>query len=534
MLRRVTDLLLAGGTVVDGTGAPPRRAEVAIDRGRVAAVGAGLGPAAEVLDVSGLVVAPGVVDIHSHADFTLLVDGRAQSSVLQGITTIAVGNCGHGLAPVEPHAVEAARMNTFCCRSAWEHVHAPGTFEDYVEALRAARPAVNVVPLVPHGALRLNVAGYALRELTGGELDRLRGMVREAMEAGAAGLSTGLEYAPGIAATEAELRALCEPVGTYGGLYATHCRNREAGIVDAAREAAAIAAATGSRLQLSHFVRRPSSPADGGALEREAREVALASGASAGFDVFPFAFGPTPLASLLEQEQRAGTRAEMAERLAAGPAGADTRVAKVLEGGIGAEMYVASDGGRGTSAGRSLAEIAAARGISVPEAAHALLAEAGEDFYDVVVVERWAADADLDRAVLDDSFCLMGDGVTGALDGPLEGLAFSLSDWGWVVRALAHYVRDTQALALEQAVHRMTLAPARRLGLADRGALLPGMAADVAVFDLARVGGDVAPDHLIAPPRGVPHVLVNGRPVVRDGRQTADRPGDVGRVSSRS
>ena len=223
----------------------------------------------------------------------------------------------------------------------------------------------------------------------------------------------------------------------------------------------------------------------------------------------------------------------MAERLAAGPAAASTRVAKVLEGGIGAEMYVASDGGRGGNAGRSLAAIARARGISVPEAAYALLAEAGEDFYDVVVVERWAADADLDRAVLDDDFCLMGDGVTGALDGPLEGLAFSLSDWGWVVRALEHYVRDTQALPLERAVHRMTLAPARRLGLADRGALQPGMAADVAVFDLDRVGGDVAPDHLIAPPRGVPYVLVNGRPVVRDGRQTADRPGAVGRVSSR-
>lgn len=112
------ELLLAGGTVVDGTGAPPRRADVAIDGGRIAVIGDGL-TGAEVLDVSDLVVAPGIVDIHSHADFTLLVDGRAQSSVLQGITTVAVGNCGHGLAPVEPHAAEAARMTTFCCRSAW-------------------------------------------------------------------------------------------------------------------------------------------------------------------------------------------------------------------------------------------------------------------------------------------------------------------------------------------------------------------------------------------------------------------------------
>jgi N-acyl-D-amino-acid deacylase len=531
----VPDLLLAGGTVVDGTGGPPRRADVAIAGGRIAAVGEDLEAGTEVLDVRGLVVAPGIVDIHSHADFTMLVDGRAQSSVLQGITTVAVGNCGHGLAPVEPHAVEAARMTTFCCRSAWEQRGSPGSFEEYVGALAAARPAVNVVPLVPHGALRLNVAGFALRELRSREVDRLAGMVREAMEAGAAGLSTGLEYAPGIAATEEELRALCAPVGEHGGLYATHCRNREAGIVDAAREAAAIAAGSGCRLQLSHFVRRPSSPADGGALERQARELALAvgdrAGLAVGFDVFPFTFGPTPLASLLPQEQRAGTRTEMAallERLASAPGDAGTRVADVLERGIGAEMHIASDGGRDRFVGRTLADVARELGTTVTGAAYALLADAGEDFYDVVVVERWAADDDLDRAVLDDGFCLMGDGVTGALDGPLAGLAFSLSDWGWVVRTLGHYVRDTGALALEGAIRRMTLDPATQLGLSDRGALRPGMAADVAVFDLDRVGTSVAPDHLIARPRGVPYVLVGGEVVVRDGAQTAARPGRIG------
>ena len=479
--RGVPDLLLAGGTVVDGTGAPPRRADVAIADGRIAAVGEGL-HGDEVIDVTGLVVAPGVVDIHSHADFTLLVDGRAQSSVLQGITTVAVGNCGHGLAPVEPHAVEAARMTTFCCRSEWEHAGTPSSFEAVHGALAAARPAVNVVPLVPHGSLRLNVAGFELRELTGREIDRLRGHGAR----GDGGRRRRALDRPGVRAGDRrdradELRALCEPVGAHGGLYATHCRNREAGIVDAAREAAAVATSSGCRLQLSHFVRRLSSPADGGAVERAAREHALEAGARAGvavgFDVFPFTFGPTPLTSLLPQAQRAGSRAEMAARLArAGSTIAGTRVAAVLEGAIGAEMHIASDGGRDRFVGRTLAEVAAELGSSVAAARYTLLADAGEDFYDVVVVERWAADDDLDRAVLDDDFCLMGDGVTGALDGPLAGLAFSLSDWGWVVRTLAHYVRDTGALALEAAIRRMTLDPARQLGLTDRGALLPGMA----------------------------------------------------------
>ncbi|MDA0171401.1 amidohydrolase family protein [Solirubrobacter taibaiensis] len=305
--------------------------------------------------------------------------------------------------------------------------------------------------------------------------------------------------------------------------------------MDAAREAATVAFESGCRLQLSHFVRRVSSPEDGGGLERAARETALEHGAlaglAAGFDVFPFTFGPTPLAELLPQALRGATREEMAARLADGISIAGTRVAAVLEGTVGAEMYVASDGGRNRHVGRSLTEVAETLGTTVPEAALALLADAGPDFYDVVVVERWARDEDLDRAMLDDAFCLMGDGVTGALDGPLAGLAFSLADWGWVTKTLAHYVRDTGLLSLESAVRRMTLAPARQLGLEDRGALLPGYAADVVVFDLDRVGTGVMPRQLIARPRGVEHVLVNGAAVVRDGEQTAARPGAVGRVN---
>jgi N-acyl-D-amino-acid deacylase len=220
----------------------------------------------------------------------------------------------------------------------------------------------------------------------------------------------------------------------------------------------------------------------------------------------------------------------MASRLAGGIEVEGTRLAAVLDGPVGAQMYVASDGGRDRHVGRSLAEVANDMGTTVADAALALLADAGENFYDVVVVERWARDEDLDRAVLDDDFCLMGDGVTGALDGPLAGLAFSLSDWGWVIRTLAHYVRDTKVLPLEAAVRRMTLAPATQLGLTDRGALLAGMAADVAVFDLARVGTGVAPQQLIARPQGVEHVLVNGTPVIRDGEPTGARPGAIGKL----
>ena len=283
-------------------------------------------------------------------------------------------------------------------------------------------------------------------------------------------------------------------------------------------------------------MRRPSSPADGGALEREARELALGRGAEAGlavgFDVFPFTFGPTPLSSLLPQEQRAGSRAEMAallQRLADGPSAAGTRVAAVLESGIGAEMYVASDGGPDRHVGRTLAEVADGLGVSVTEAAYTLLADAGENFYDVVVVERWTNDDDLDRAVADPAFALDGRRRHRRARRP-AGDSRVLAGRLGLGRAHARPLRARHGqLRLEDAIRRMTQAPARQLGLENRGVLAAGMAADVAVFDLDGVGTSVAPNHLIARPRGVPHVFVGGAAVVRDGEPTSARPGAIGR-----
>ena len=219
----------------------------------------------------------------------------------------------------------------------------------------------------------------------------------------------------------------------------------------------------------------------------------------------------------------------MAELLAAGPV-AGGRVADVLAGGIGAEMYVASDGADGRFDGCSLAEVAALRGLDVPAAAHALLADAGEDFYDVVVVERWARDADLERAVLDDGFCLMGDGVTGALDGPLAGHAFSLSDWGWVVRTLGP-LRARHGAARprrgDPAHDARPGAPAR--ARRPRRARRRGWSPTWPSSTWSGSGRRSRRTGSSPRPSGVPHVLVGGVPVVRDGQQTAARPGVVGR-----
>ncbi|MEV0717572.1 amidohydrolase family protein, partial [Asanoa sp. NPDC050611] len=312
----MAELLLAGGTVVDGRGGPPVAADVAISDGLVAAVGApGTLRLQRTLDVSGKVVSPGFIDIHSHADFTLAVDGRAQSSVAQGITTVVTGNCGHGVAPVTDRSADLVPTNIPGWRAVWDSAQSWRTFPDYLDALRTRGVGVNVFPLVAHGALRLAVAGFESRALTRAELSRLRGLAAEAMDAGAVGLSTGLEYAPGLAADTAELVAVAGPVGERGGLYASHCRNRTDAIEVAASEAVTVADRTGCRLQLSHFVRRPTETAQ--SLFHRAVDVVRACPTRARLDVFPFTHGPTPLPTfVVPMSLRDAPRREVARRLA--------------------------------------------------------------------------------------------------------------------------------------------------------------------------------------------------------------------------
>ncbi|GAA1874729.1 N-acyl-D-amino-acid deacylase family protein [Asanoa iriomotensis] len=528
----MADLVLTGGTVVDGRGGPPVVADVAVADGLVSAVGApGTLRGSRTVDVSGKVVSPGFVDIHSHADFTLAVDGRAQSSVAQGITTVVTGNCGHGVAPVTDRSAPLVPTNIPGWRAAWDSAQSWRSFPEYLDALRARGVGVNVFPLVAHGALRLAVAGFETRALSAGELSRLRGLAAEAMDAGAVGLSTGLEYAPGLAASTAELVAVAGPVGERGGLYASHCRNRTDAIVAAASEAVAVAERTGCRLQLSHFVRRPTS--SDRSIFYQAVDVVRACRTRSRMDVFPFTHGPTPLPTfVVPMSLRDAPRREVARRLADFSLleTLDQRFVDALAGGEAAACHVASDGSDGALVGRTLGDLALEWDLALPEVVLEILRRAGDDFYDAVVVEPVFADADLRWALAQPDFLVMGDGLTGALDGPLAGHAMCASDWGYVPEMLARFVRDEGLVPLPEAVARMTSEPAAQIGVTDRGVIAPGYRADVVVFDPARVGTPVREDALVALPSGMDEVLVNGTAVVSAGRLTGALPGVVGRA----
>lgn len=526
--------LIVGGLVVDGSGDAPRHADIEVRGGKIAAIAAPGTLACELsIDASGMIVTPGFVDIHSHADYTLLRDGRAHSSTLQGVTSIVVGNCGHGIAPLSEISVDLAAMNIFGWERQGEIAPSWRSFGGYMDLLRERGVAPNVFPLVAHGALRLAASGFADRALDRREIGQLRILLGEAMASGAVGLSSGLEYAPGISATTQEIADIAEGMSEFGGLYATHCRNRTDLMDEAAAEAVTIAKAGSARLQMSHFIKRPNTPQVRADRSWDIIEDAKRDGLIVFADVFPFDYGPTPLSVMIPPGLIGGSRAEMAEQLQR-PA----FKARVLVGGGGMfetavkndlvrSMYVSADGADGAMVGRSLGAIAEELGVDAIEAAYRLLHRAGENFSCVTIVENWVVWRDLVTALEDDRFFIMGDGATACLDGSHQ--AMSLSDWGYAPRFLSQFVRDGgDRIPLAKAVHRMTLGPARQIGLTDRGALAVGMAADIVAFRMDKIGSAVRPDSMRHPPTGIEHVWINGVEVVRGQTPTDALPGVVG------
>jgi N-acyl-D-aspartate/D-glutamate deacylase len=529
------DLVITGATLVDGTGAAQRLADVGVTAGKIAGIGPPNTIAAKAkIDGQGKTLTPGFVDIHSHADYTIMLDGRGHSSVLQGVTSIVVGNCGSGIAPVSDRSEQLIPMNTFGWRKQHNVSAKWRTFEDYLQILRDSGVGPNVFPMVAHGPIRLAVAGGDDRTLDQNEITAMQKHLYEAMSAGAVGFSTGLEYSPGISSNESELTELAKAAADFNGVYATHCRNRGSAMDKAAAEAVAIARAGKLRLQMSHFVRRPYAVDNTEAESWKILDDAQASGLSVFADIFPFDYGPTPLSVLIPPKMHARTRSEMAARLQDASfrqqiiEGLGGMFEAALKADLVRSMYVAYDGADGSLIGLSLADVAEKTKLSVAEAAIWLLQNAGEDFSCVTIVENWVRWEDLTRALSSSRFFIMGDGASGALDGPAADQRFALADWGYAPRFLSQFIRDLKLAPLEDAVHRMTKGPAQQFGLRNRGSVEIGNAADLVLFDLSTIGTAVSPSALKELPQGISHVLVNGIVVVDNGNATNARPGVVG------
>jgi N-acyl-D-amino-acid deacylase len=523
------DLVLQGGQVVDGSGAPAYRADVGVRGGRIAAIGDLAGAeTATRLDVTGCVVAPGFIDPHTHSDLTLLVDPEAHSKVRQGVTTEVIGNCGSSPAPlVGPYADEIrARAAGPAGALAWDW----RTFGDYLDRLRAARPAVNVVPLAGHVTLRIAAMGMENRPPRPEELARMQDLLAEALDAGAFGMSSGLMTPPSSYADTEELVALAGTLRRHRALYFSHIRGEGTTLFRATAEAIEIGERAGVPVQIAHH--KAAFRPNWGRMPYVTRlsEWAVDRGVDVQFDVYPYTAGSAGLTQLLPDWAHEGGRQDMLGRLRDPATRARLREEILAFGREWDKTYVTtvqSEAKRHLE-GKTLAEIGELRQREPVEALFDLLLE--EDGR-ASMLHFIMDEADVEHVIKHPLSMIGSDGSSLRADGPLSRGKPHPRSYGCFPRVLARYVREKRLLTLEQAVRKMTGAPAARLGLRSKGLLRWGMDADIVVFDPATVRDTATYADPHQYPEGIRYVVVNGVLTVRDGRHTGAR---AGRVLARS
>ena len=514
------DTAIRNGLVVDGTGADAVQADVGLHDGRIVAVGV-VPEADNEIDADGKVVAPGFIDIHSHSDYTLLVDPRAASAVHQGVTLEVVGNCGFGCFPLlnKDLAPKAIYGHSTDVPLTW--TSAAG----YFERLEEAAPAINVASLAPNGQIRLAVVGLADRPARPDELAKMEYLLDEALEQGAWGYSTGLEYAAERGADEDELVAMCRVCGKHHSIYATHTRRRDEGADEAVAEAIRTAERSGVRLQVSHLVPRNGLESARRCLELV--EGAAESGMDIAFDMHTRLYGTTFLLTALPPwalEDPARLRDLLGSK--------EQRHAMrdyesiLSAGGDWSRIVLLDNEPWPDYARRDVAAIAADRGQDPLDTVYDLLLGAADDPAELMVIIH-AYTEEQQREAFAHQLCVPGsDATTMAPTGPLAGKIFH-GAYTWAAWYLRFCVQQEKLLSLPEAIHRLTAQPAERIGLSNRGVLRAGAHADVVVFDplaFREEGTTFDPSRLAS---GMDTVIVNGAVTLSGGTLTGVRRGQV-------
>jgi N-acyl-D-amino-acid deacylase len=519
--------VLKGGRVVDGSGALAFPADVAIEAGRIAAVGPAL-TGADVLDCAGLVVAPGFVDCHSHSDLAVLAEPLLPMKVQQGITLEVLGQDGMSVAPVHAHdrrswrAQLAGLLGTPDLEWDWS------TVADFMARLAEAKPAPDVAYLAPHGALRQFVAGDAARRLSQDEIATMQALLVSCLDAGACGMSIGLAYAPSSYATADELTALGRVLAAHRRPLVAHIRNEGDRLEEAIDEMVDVAEHSGCAVHLSHLkiAGRRNWPRLEAVVAR--LEAARARGVRLTADQYPYTAASTWLQAILPPwvkeggpERTLGRLADPAERRrvrdelsADGPFAWDNHWS--WTGAAGIVLSDIPSGRRREWLGRSLAEIAEAEGKDALDLALDLLVS--EALQPAMIA--FTQDETVVERLLQLSWVSVGtDGLLGGRPHPRA--------YGSFPRVLGRYVRERGTLGLEAAVRKMTSQAASAFGLAERGLVREGQRANLVAFDPQTVADTADYADPVQYPRGIPHVLVAGQPVVRHGAMTGSRPGSA-------
>ncbi|MFJ8197617.1 amidohydrolase family protein [Streptomyces sp. NPDC096152] len=526
------DLVVRDAEVVDGTGAPSYRADVAVRGGRIvaivkeaAAAGCQRPRARRELDAEGLVLSPGFIDMHAHSDLALLRDPDHSAKAAQGVTLEVLGQDGLSYAPVDERTLEEVRRAITGWNGYGEDVdftwRSVGGYLDRLDhGFGGEGIAVNAAYLVPQGTVRALAVGWEDRPATPGELARMRRLVAEGLEQGAVGLSSGLTYTPGMYAPDAELTELCRVVASYGGYYCPHHRSYGAGALEAYAEMVALTRAAGCPLHLAHATLN-FGPNNGRAPELLALlDEALAGGADITLDTYPYTPGCTTLAALLPSWASEGGPDEVLRRLADEETAARIRRDLEVTGSDGChgvpvewdtvEISGVSDPALAEYVGRTVRESADRRGEEPWTTARRLLVE---DRLGPTILQHVGHEENV-RAIMRHRI------HTGGSDGILRGAKPHPRAYGTFPRYLGRYVRELGVLSLEECVAHLTGRPAARLRLPDRGLVREGYRADLVLFDPATVAAGSTFERPRALPTGIPYVLIDGRFVIEDGRRT--------------
>jgi N-acyl-D-amino-acid deacylase len=524
------DVVIANGRIVDGTGAPWFAADIGIVGDRITAVGRLADAAAATrIDASGLVVAPGFIDLLGQSEFNVLVDSRAASKITQGITTEITGE-GVSIAPVNDRmlADRKASYDFFKIAHDWR------TLDEYFARLARSTSAVNVGTFVGSGGLRDYVIGKEDRPATAQEIAEMQALVEQAMREGALGVSSSLQYIPNRFSSTDELVALSQAAARHGGIYITHQRSEGNKVLESIDEVLAIAERANIPAEIWHL--KTAYRANWGKMPEVLRrlEAARARGLRVSANIYPYDRASNGLDACLPVWVREGGTAAMLERLKDPEVRA--RVKRDMDdpnapfenqwygsgGAAGVMLSSVLDPSLRKYEGMTFAEIGTSMGKDPRDAA-----------IDLVIADKAEASVIISIMREDDVVAAMRtpwvsfdtDSGARAEDGPLSESKSHPRAWGTFTRVLAKYVRDDRVLTLEDAVRKATSQAAIRVGLTDRGLLRPGMFADVVVFDPATVKDEATFAQPNRYSTGMRHVLVNGRAVVSGGAITSERPG---------
>ncbi len=511
---RDVDIVIRNGLVVDGSGKPGVSADVAIKAGRISAVGQNLPVTAkETIDAQGRVVCPGFIDLHSHADMDILKHRAAENYIRQGATTLVCGNCGFS-------TVDAAK---------------------FFDELRDGGTGPNIALLIGHGNLRREVVGPLKVPPTAEQLARMKQLVREAMQAGAVGMSTGLTYSPSAYGTTDELIELAKELAPFGGFYATHMRDEGTNILEALDEALKIGREAKVPVHVSHHKISAASVFGLTRLTLQRIDEARAAGFDVTLDQYPYGAGSGYLSFYVPQESLSGgveayrrRIADPAERAKVVAGVEDVFVRKLFEAGRTPDnaehtaaaltrVQVARSPQDPKITGRNLTEILRARGreVTVHNGAEVLVDLVAQETMGINHTLDDSPGGDVDRVMRHPFTSIASDGmvVEYGKDNPHP------RSYGCFPRVLGLYVRERCVLKLEEAIHKMTQLPAQRLGWKERGVVAPGCVADLVVFDpqtIAEKATFLEPhQHSV----GVDHVLIGGQFVLQAGKMTGTLPG---------